>query len=208
MAEILDVSPTRGTLLKLETILEGIRTRYRLLDRKREVLIRELMERLDTARELEAERERCFERAHRAIQRARARMGSDRIEWISLSPTARLRVRSSGSSIMGLTIPAVDIDVKPVVPPYGMADTSPALDEARECWIDVLRFLSDASEIFTSVWRLAMELRKTQRQVNALESRIIPRYERTIAYIAGVLEEEEREDIVRAKKVRELSRDS
>jgi V/A-type H+/Na+-transporting ATPase subunit A len=70
-----------------------------------------------------------------------------------------------------------------------------------------LRFLSDASETFISVWRLAMELRKTRRQVNALEAVIIPRYENTIAYIADQLEEEEREDIVHAKKVKEIQQE-
>jgi V/A-type H+-transporting ATPase subunit D len=203
MAELLDVNPTRGALLKLEGDLANVRRHFTVLDRKRETLVRELMDRLDSARELEAQRERCFERAHRAIQRARMRMGSDRIEWICLSPAARVSVRTAGSSVMGLRIPRIELDVHPVSPPYGMADTSAALDEARECWIDVLNFLSDASEIFTSVWRLAVELRKTQRQVNALESTIIPRYERTISHVEDVLEEEEREDIVRAKKTKE-----
>jgi V/A-type H+-transporting ATPase subunit D len=67
-----------------------------------------------------------------------------------------------------------------------------------------LQFLAGASETFTSVWRLAMELRKIQRQVNALESTIIPRYRNTIDHIEERLEEEEREAVVHAKKVKEM----
>ncbi|WP_455381369.1 V-type ATP synthase subunit D [Salinispira pacifica] len=204
MAEMLDVNPTRGVLLKLKEDLGGIQTRHDLLDRKREVLIRELMERLDQARELEKRQQELFEKAHRGIQVARMRMGSDLIEWINLSPTARVKVDIDVSTVMGLRIAAVDLNIEPVLPPYGLGDTSAALDEARQRWLDVLRFLADASETFSSVWRLAMELRKTQRQVNALESTIIPRYQRTIGFIEERLEEDEREDIVHAKKIKEI----
>lgn len=204
MAEKLNVNPTRGNLLRLRDELEGIRTRHDLLDRKREVLVRELMERIDRAKQLEEETRSLFQEAHRSLQKARMRMGSDRIDWISLSPTVRFQVDIRISTVMGLRIPSVQADLTPISPPYGLADTSASLDEAREKWTEVLRFLAGATEVFTSVWRLAMELRKTQRQVNALESAIIPRYLNTISSIQAGLEEEEREDIVRAKKVQEM----
>lgn len=204
MAELLDVNPTRGNLLRLKDEVEGMRTRHKLLDRKREALVRELMERLDTARRAEKESREHFSAAHQAMQLARMRMGSDRIEWIALSPTARVQTDVSVSTIMGLRIPSVDLELDPIIPPYGMADTSAALDEARESWIDVMRFLSETSEVVSSVWRIASELRKTQRQVNALEYTIIPRYERTISFIEDSLEEEEREDIVHARAVQRM----
>ena len=208
MAQMLDVNPTRGNLLKLEGDLRGMRTRYRLLDRKREVLIRELMNRMEKARGLEEESRDLIGKAHRAMQLARMRMGADRIEWISLSPTAEVGASVSIGTIMGLRIPAVELEVRPVTPPYGMADTSAALDEARESWIDVLRFVSKASGVMNSVWRIASELRKTQRQVNALEHTIMPRYERTISHIESRLEEGEREDIVQARKIKELKEET
>ncbi|MFP4350893.1 MAG: V-type ATP synthase subunit D [Thermodesulfobacteriota bacterium] len=205
MADLLNVNPTRGTLLRLKDELKGVRTRHDLLDRKREVLIQELMSRLEKAEDLEQESRDYFQAAHQAIQKARMRMGSDRIDWISLSPTVRFDVDVSARTIMGLKIPSVEIDIQSSdTPPYGVSDTSAALDEAREKWMAVLRFLADASDIFTSVWRLAMELRKTQRQVNALESTLIPRYRNTIRHIESRLEEEEREEIVIAKKVKEM----
>lgn len=205
MAELENVSPTRGNLLRLKDEFKGVRSRHELLDRKREVLIQELMSRLDAATRLEQQSREYFRAAHEAIQLARMRMGSDRIERISLSPTVGYNADVTVGTIMGLKIPSVNIEIQSSdTPPYGLGDTSAALDEAREKWIDVLHFLADASEVYTSVWRLAMELRKTQRQVNALESTIIPRYRTTIRRIENRLEEEEREEIVHARKVKEM----
>ena len=203
MADMLDVNPTKGNLLRLKKDLEGIRTRHQLLDRKREILVQEVIRRLDKAKELEAQMHERFRAAHESIQLARMRMGSDRIEWISLSPTVHFDVDVSFFTIMGLRIPSVELDIEPITPPYGLCDTSASLDEAREKWMDLLRFLGEESETFSSLWRLAMELRKTRRQVNALEYTMIPRYENTIRYIGERLEEGEREDVVHARKVKE-----
>lgn len=206
MAEVLDVNPTRGNLLRLKHDLASIRTRHDLLERNREILVQELMKRLDKARELEEESRDRFQAAHESIQVARMRVGSDRIDWISLSPTVQYSLEIEINTIMGLRIPTVEMEMHPITLPYGLSDTSASLDEAREKWIEVLRFLSEDSETFTSVWRLAIELRKTRRQVNALKTTIIPRYENTVRSIEERLEEEEREEIVRSKKIRELQR--
>lgn len=203
MAERLKVNPTRGNLLKLKEDLQGIRSRHDLLDRKRELLVQELLQRLEKAKELERQFGELLKAAHEAIQIARLRMGSERIEWISLSPAVRFDLDITVETFMGLKIPRVAIEVKPLNPPYGLSDSSVTLDEACRKWTDVLEFLADASETLTSVWRLGMELRKTRRLVNALEYTIIPRYENTIDYIDGRLEEEEREEITRTRKIKE-----
>ena len=203
MPKLLDVNPTRGNLLKLKAELEGTRTRHRLLDRKREVLVQELMQRLDEAEKIEKRRTQSFRDAHDALRTARMRLGSDHVDWICLSPTADLDVTLRSTSVMGLRIPATDVSVEKITPPYGLSDTSSTLDEAREKWIEVIKFLGEASETMTGVWRIAMELRKTQRQVNALESVRIPQYEHTISHIEEQLEEEEREEIIKARKIKE-----
>jgi V/A-type H+-transporting ATPase subunit D len=204
VAELLDVSPTHGNLLELQDTLRSIRGRHDLLDRKREVLVRELMDRLEKASELEERLLECVRDAHQAMQIARMRMGSEAIGWIALSPTAELEVSLSARSIMGVKVSTAHLEIRPISPPYGMGDTSAALDEARERWLEILRFLSDAAETFTAVWRLAREVRKTRRQVNALELDLIPRYENTVRFIEQRLEEQEREDLVHAKKVQEM----
>jgi len=204
MAETLNVNPTKGTLLRLQDELEGIRSQHDLLDRKREVLVRELMQRMRQAEKLEEKSRQVFRIAHEALQVARMRMGSQKIEWVSFSPTARCEFEMEIHSIMGLRIPRFSMEIEKFDPPYGLGDTSASLDEARQKWLEALRFLSEAAEVFTTVWRLAMELGKIRRQVNALEFTIIPRYRNTIAQIESRLEEDEREEIVRAKKIQQM----
>ena len=103
---------------------------------------------------------------------------------------------------MGVPVPLVQMDVTPLPLPYSLGDTSAALDEARARWLDVAELLGHLAEIATAVWRLAAELQKTQRRVNALEDVLIPQYEATLQYIAGVLEEQERDAFVVAKRVK------
>lgn len=203
MTKQLNVNPTRGNLLRLKDALAALRTRHRLLDRKREILVQQLMERLEQADKQEAESRHRFQAAHAAIQTARMRMGSDRIRWICLSPTAHTETRIETRTIMGVKTAGLKLQVKPIVPPYGISDTSASLDEAREKWMDVLRFLGTISTVFLSIWPLARALRRTRRQVNALETTLIPRYRRTIRAIEAHLEEEAREEIVTVKKLME-----
>lgn len=202
--ETLDVAPTRGNLLRLQGNLARIRSAHELLDRKREVLLQELMNRLQAAEAVEERARAQFQAAYAATRRARMSMGSDRLRWISLRPTATVDLHLQLRSIMGVRVPLVQIDVSPHGLPYGPGDTSVALDAARERWLEVLRLLDELVEVTTTVWRLARELRKTRRRVNALENVIIPRYEKTVSSIEQVLEEEDREDIIHAKKVKEL----
>ncbi|MDX1686913.1 MAG: V-type ATP synthase subunit D [Candidatus Promineifilaceae bacterium] len=204
MAEKLDVSPTRGNLLRLEDELERIREGHDLLDRKREVLTRELLDMMADALSLEREAEERLEAAHEAIREARMRMGVNRIRWLSLAPSARTTVEVRARSIMGVTASLVDVEIERLPLPYGSGDTSVALDEARERWLDVARLLGELVETTVTVWRLATELRKTQRRVNALEENVIPQYQATVDHISDALEEEEREEIVHAKKVKEM----
>jgi V/A-type H+-transporting ATPase subunit D len=202
MPDRLDVSPTQGNLLDLKDDLQRIRSGHDLLDRKREVLTRELMDMISDAESLEQEARELFKRAQDAIQEARMNMGVDRIRWITLANSAEVGVQVSMRSVMGVRVPLVDIQVKTLPLPYSPGDTSVSLDEARQRWLEVMQLLGQWSETVDTVWRMAMELRKTQRRVNALEEVIIPRYEASVDFISQALEEDEREDIVRAKKVK------
>lgn len=204
MTDLLDVPPTRGNLLRLRDDLEQIRDGHDLLDRKREVLVQELFDMIADAEAVQEEARERFRAAHDAIRNARMHMGVERLRWISLAPAAEVEVQVRPHSIMGVTVPIVTVDVEPLPLPYGPGDTSVALDEARERWLEVAQLLGELAETVITVWRLATELRKTQRRVNALEEVIIPRYEATVAVIEQTLEEEEREGIVHAKKVKAL----
>ncbi|MBD3219806.1 V-type ATP synthase subunit D [bacterium] len=202
MSDRLDISPTRGNLLRLQRELESFRDRHELLDRKREIVTRELLERAPEAVTLEERARRLWPDAHAAITRARLHLGSDRLARIGLAPCARLTLHGRMRSVMGLQIPSLELAVEDERPPYGMLDTSAALDQARMAWRDVLDLAVAVAESSLAIRRLAADLQKTRRQVNALESTIIPRHERTIASIADHLEEAEREDIVQVRESR------
>ena len=204
MADLLNLPPTRSTLLHLQQELEQARRGYDLLERKREVLARELLLLIHDAEKAEAEARKCFSAAYDALTEARMRMGTDRLNSISLAPTAKMEARVAQRSVMGVIVPLVNLDIEPLPLAYGLGDTSAALDEARERWIDVAQVLGRLAETTTTVWRLSIELQKTMRRVNALEHIVIPRYEATIHHISSTLEEQEREAFVRAKSVKAL----
>jgi V/A-type H+-transporting ATPase subunit D len=204
MADLLNLPPTRSTLLQLKQELEQIRRGYELLERKREVLARELLLLIHDAEQAEAEARTTFGAAYDALTEARMRMGADRLHWASLAPTAKMKARVAPRSVMGVIVPLVTLDITPLPLPYGLGDTSAALDEARERWVDVAQVLERLAETTTTVWRLSTELQKTMRRVNALEHVLIPQYEHTVHHISSTLEEQEREAFVRAKSVKTL----
>lgn len=203
MADRLDLNPTKGNLLRLKDELDSLRSRHELLERKREVLVQDLMKRSERAKTLEKKMQERFAGAHEALREARVRTGSDRLQTVAAAPNAKAAAKVSFTTVMGIRIPKTRVDVDDQGPGYGPEDTGPAVDLARTRWIEVLEFLSDTAGVYASLWRLATDLRKTRRQVNALQSTIIPRHENTIAFIQERLDEEEREDILHAKKIKE-----
>ena len=204
MAKAGQTAPTRSNLLRLQHEVEQARAGYELLDHKREVIVHELLQMLDDAERSVHEAETRFHIAYEALIEARMRMGAERLHWASLAPAAEIRAEIGLRSIMGVAVPLVQWEVTPLPLAYGLSDTSAALDEARARWLDVAERLGHLAEITTTVWRLATELQKTQRRVNALDHVLIPQLDAEIAQITNVLEEHEREAFVRAKRVKAL----
>lgn len=202
MADQLDVAPTQGNLLRIQDELKQIQQGHDVLERKREVLIQRLMEALTEAEHARHAAHARLRAAHEMLLRARMQLGTRRLQEISFYPTANVTARVNTRSIMGARVPRVRVDVRPHSPPYGLDNTSAMLDRARLLWLKVVEQLGELSEKTATVWRLAMELRKTQRRVNALETIIIPQYKNTVSFIEQTLAEASREDIVRAKKIK------
>jgi V/A-type H+-transporting ATPase subunit D len=203
MADRLNISPTRGNLLKLQKDFKQVENGHDLLDRKRRVLMRQLFDLIKDAEEIEEKSRVQFQEAYHAISIARMALGVDRLRWISMAPSADIDVTIGSKSIMGVKIALVNLAVEQRKLPYSPGNTDVPLDKAHTEWLDVIHILGELVEKTVTVWRLATELRKTQRQVNALEEIIIPRYQGTIKYISDVLDEDEREEIINAKMVKE-----
>jgi V/A-type H+-transporting ATPase subunit D len=193
MARI-NVPPTRSDLLRMKQDLEFAREGYEILDQKREVLAKELVRLANDAQVLQEEMEKLLLAAYRALQKAKLTMGEERVEWAALAMHKTVEVQLKYRGVMGIALPLIEASGEPPEMPYSLGETTAALDEASADFREVINRIPELSRLVTSVWRLAVELRKTQRRVNALQYIFIPDYVETIAFIQSSLEEREREE--------------
>ncbi|MBI1794015.1 MAG: V-type ATP synthase subunit D [Chloroflexi bacterium] len=198
MAHI-NVPPTRSNLLRMKQELQFAREGYEILDRKREVLTSELIRLAHDAGALQEKVWKLLSAAYLALEQSKLTMGQDRVEWAALAMNQTVDVHLKFRGVMGVPIPQVESRGGPQEMTYSMGDTTATLDEASAAFREVLNHIPELSELMTAVWRLAGELRKTQRRVKALQYIFIPEYEETVLFIKGALEEREREETFRLK---------
>jgi V/A-type H+-transporting ATPase subunit D len=193
------VAPTRTNLIRVKKDLRFAREGHEILDRKREVLISELVR---IAHEAEAAQKEVWDllaSGYSALQKARLTLGSDRVEWAALAANKTVDIHLKYRGIMGVAVPVIEASGEPHAMLYSLGDTNAALDESTSVFREIVLSLPRLSMLIATVWRLAGELRKTQRRVNALQHIFIPNYEATVAFIVSSLEEREREEIFRLK---------
>lgn len=195
----INVAPTRTNLIRVKKDLRFAREGYEILDRKRQVLTTELVRVAHEADILQKEVWKLLETAYSALKMARLTMGSDHVEWAALAANKTVDVHLKLRGIMGVAIPVIEArgDLPKML--YSLSGTSASLDEAAAAFREVVIKTPQLSMLVTTVWRLAGELRKTQRRVNALQHIFIPAYEETVAFIVSSLEEREREETFRLK---------
>ncbi|HKI56447.1 MAG TPA: V-type ATP synthase subunit D [Trueperaceae bacterium] len=194
---------TRSRLLELRRRRAEARAGHDLLERKREVLLREVWGLLRELSHHERDVRQRFGTAYAALREARLTMGSEGLAWAALAPAARTECVTESRSVMGVALPLVRVTVTPLPLPYSPFGTSVTMDRARQRWLEVGEVLGSWAEAYGSVWRASAELARTQRRVNALEKLVIPRYEAAIRTIEAALEEQERETFLRSKRVKE-----
>lgn len=198
----LKLSPTRSNQLLVSQRLALARRGYNLLDRKRDVLVIEIMRMISDAERVQEQIQERFRRAYEAIEEARVVEGIERLHRLALSKPYEIDMRITPRSVMGVVIPTVTCRMPARRPLYGFGDSSVMLDQATQAWSEVLALIGELAEKVTAAWRLALELRRTQRRVNALENVFIPAYEETLAFIRDTLEEKDREDLFRMKRAK------
>ncbi len=196
------IAPTRSNLISTRQALKLAREGHEILDKKREVLTTELIRHAHDAAGQQAQVWKKLADAYHALVEARLSMGQERLEWTALAVNKSVEVEIKLRSIMGVVIPTIEAHGEPPEMPYGLGDTTVALDEAVAHFRQVLDEIPMLSEMMTTVWRLARELQKTQRRVNALQYIFIPEYEATIKFIESALEEREREETFRLKRLK------
>jgi V/A-type H+/Na+-transporting ATPase subunit D len=198
---------TRATLLELRRTLTEAREGHALLERKREVLLREVWELVRTARQHEARVRERFGAAHHALREARLDVGSEALREALLAPSARTSCQVDSRNLMGVPLPTITLHVDVERLPASAGGGRVSEDVARQRWLEVLGVLGAWAESYGSVWRVAAELARTQRRVNALERAVIPEHVEAVAAIEATLEEAEREGFVCTKRFQARSQE-
>ncbi|OLS03642.1 V-type ATP synthase subunit D [Tissierella creatinophila] len=196
------MTPTKANLIKAKNSLEFAKKGYELLDRKRTVLIREMMSLIDKVKELQENIDKKFQASYENLKFANITMGSEAVEKIALSLEKEDQFEILFKSVMGVELPTIKRDDTSFTTEYGFFRTNPAFDKAVLSFVDIRKLIYELAELENSVYKLAMEIKKTQKRANALDKIQIPKYISTIKYIEEVLEEKEREDFFRLKRVK------
>ena len=195
----INIAPTRTNLIRLKKDLRFAKEGYEILDRKREALTTELVSVAKEADTVQKEVWALLQKAYDGMEKARLLMGSDHVEWASLAVNKTVDVKLKLRGIMGVAIPSIEARGEPPKLLYSPDGTEAVLDEASTAFRDVLLRIPQLAMLTATVWRLANELRKTQRRVNALQHIFIPQYKDQIDFIVSSLEEREREETFRLK---------
>ncbi|MDR2902945.1 MAG: V-type ATP synthase subunit D [Clostridiales bacterium] len=198
--------PTKGNLILAKNTLKLSNQGYELMDKKRNVLIREILELNDKAAELQANIERIFKEAYASLQHANIEMGISNVERISYGVPIEETIKIRTRSIMGVDIPIVSYDNSTDHNPFfGFGNTSVALDTAMQKFNDVKDLIIQLAMIENAAYRLAINIRKTQKRANALKNVTIPKYEDLTKQIQQTLEERERDEFTRLKVIKKKS---
>lgn len=196
-------APTKGNLNAAKRSRALADNGYELMDRKRNILIREIMDLMDEAESLQSRIDSTFSEAYASMRLAEISMGGSAESGANAVPiddSFSIRFRS----VMGVELPVVSAgpEEEPSGPPYGLAFTSSDLDDAYFKFAEVKELIRELAETENCIYRLAYAIKKAQKRANALQNIVIPGLNSEIARISDALEEKEREEFVRLKVVK------
>lgn len=202
---MIEISYTKTSLMAAQNSLELSEKGFELLDKKRNVLIMTMMGFIDKAEAVQKKMTVVFDEAYKALQTANITMGISNVEQIAQSIPEALSFEVIDKSIMGVEIPEIEHGHAELRHHYSFYHTNTALDVAMYKFHEVKMLLYELSEIEDSVYKLAIEVKRTQKRANALQNIQIPKYREMVSKILEVLEEREREDFFRLKVVKKKS---
>lgn len=195
--------PTKGNLILAKNSLKLAHMGYDLMDKKRNILIRELMGMIDEAKDIQTQIDVTFREAYKALQVANMEIGINNVQTFSYTVPVEDSIRIKTRSIMGVEIPLVESDPSSEVPTYAFYNTKESLDVARLAFEKVKELTLKLSMIENSAYRLAAAIKKTQKRANALKNITIPHYMQLSKDISDALEEKEREEFTRLKVIKQ-----
>lgn len=191
---------TKGNLIQAKKTLALSDTGFELLDRKRNILVREMMQLLDQVKELRTKISDTYHAAYLALQRANITLGF--VEGLADSVPLDTQLNIRFRSVMGVDLPIVDYTPPEQELYYGSIRSNSALDEAQLCFLRVKQMTALLAEVENSAFQLAEAIIKTQRRANALKNVMIPQLQNTVRVISESLDEKEREEFSRMKVIK------
>lgn len=194
--------PTKGNLIANKNSLALAKLGYELMDKKRTILISEILAITEEAKAIRGEIDAIFSEAYTALESANVQLGVDTVLDMADAVPIENSVRVYSRSVMGAEVPEVKYDEAPRQPLYPFASTRESLDITMEKFNNVKVLTMRLASLENSAFRLAYNINKTQKRANALKNITIPRYETLVKDISASLEEKEREEFTRLKVIK------
>ncbi len=195
-----DIFPTKSNLMATQKSLELAILGYELMDRKKNILVREMMTLVEDAKNVRQEINECYEKAYYYLRLASTTLGvcGGFARAVPIDESLDIDFKS----VMGVEIPIITADETKIEPYFGLVSTNGYLDQAYMCFNEAKAKTLKLAEIESGVYRLADAVKKTRKRANALNNIMIPKFRQTIKFISESLDEKEREDFTRLKVIK------
>jgi len=198
------VPPSKMNLIRFKRTLVFLRKAHDLLEDKRDILLLEVSRRAGEAAKVREELNRSLKEAYELLESTTVVMGTKELETAGKIPRISFDLTSSKRKVMGVTTVSFQLaNIKRTIG-YDISRPTVLLDDTSERFFQALPLIIRVAELESTLFRLVEEVKKTQQRINALEQSLIPRYAATVSLITSVLEERDREEFVRVKKVKNL----
>jgi len=203
-----NVSPTRINLIRTKKTLSLAVSGRDVLERKRDILLRELRNSIYEAEKAREELLEALAKAYQSLKQANMTKGSETVANVALGSSYEADFLLDFKSIMGVSVPNVEFQSETdAKPDYGFANTNAELDKAFKQFYSVLELIANLARTEGTTYQIANDVGRTQRRVNALNYVLIPMYRNITKKIALVLEEKDREEFVRTKRIKHMIRE-
>jgi len=193
------IAPTKSNLMRVKERLNFAREGYDLLEQKREILVSELMRKVEQVKILERELDKRIETAYPCLKRMLVVVGRERSQRLTQNVSYRYDLKEKLVTSAGMKLPSLEVELPPIELKYSPVNSFAESDETVIEFFELLKICTELAAIRTIAWRLAREVKRTQRRVNALEKMVIPTATETKTYIESVLEERERDAFFTSK---------
>ena len=192
--EKLNVAPTKSNLLAIKEQQKKKKNGYQLLEQKREILVMDLMRIVEKVKLLERELDKQYQEAYPVLKNMLKTVGGDRVERIAHAVKYDFHMKEKKITAGGMNFDSIDVELPRQQLFYSFLGSYADSDKVMVDFFKLLKLLTEMASIRTVAWRLANEIKKTQRRVNSLNKMVIPQTLETKTYIESVLEEREREN--------------